>query len=182
MPNTKVYTMKKKQFVFIFFTAIISISSVAGGYFIYPALNDTTDTTAPTIEIINPLNSVYNDASQLLVINATDDTEIDTIWFNWDGMNITYTAAQVIMFNEGQNTIKVWANDSTGNIKAISITFIIDETIPTIEITSPLNTLYEDNSQLLAITATDETEIDTIWYSWKGTNVTYSAAQQIVFS
>ncbi|MHA1354420.1 MAG: BspA family leucine-rich repeat surface protein, partial [Candidatus Heimdallarchaeota archaeon] len=142
----------------------------------------TIDTAAPTVEILSPINTIYNNATQLLELTATDNIEIDTIWYNWEGTNVTYTSALDITFNEGLNTIYAWANDSAGNVVATSITFTIDTAAPTVEILNPINTIYNNATQLLELTAIDNTEIDTIWYNWEGTNVTYTSALDITFN
>ncbi|KKL47201.1 hypothetical protein LCGC14_2337910, partial [marine sediment metagenome] len=142
----------------------------------------TIDTTAPTVEILSPINTIYNNATQLLELTAIDDTEIDTIWYNWNGFNITYSIALDITFNEGANTIYVWANDSAGNVGVVSVIFTIDTAAPTVEILSPINTIYNNATQLLELTAIDNTEIDTIWYNWEGANVTYTSALDITFN
>ena len=178
------------------YTSALDITFNEGSNTIYAWANDsagnvgtatsvtfTIDTAVPTVEIINPINTIYNNTTQLLQITATDNTEIDTIWYNWEGMNVTYTSALDITFNEGSNTIYAWANDSAGNVgTATSVTFTIDTTVPTMEILSPTNTTYYTATQLLQITATDNTEIDTIWYNWEGTNITYTSAQNIKFN
>jgi len=134
------------------------------------------------VEILSPINTIYNNTTQLLELTATDKVEIHTIWYNWEGTNVTYTGALDITFNEGLNTIYVWANDSAGNVVATSVTFTIDTTAPTVEIISPINTIYNNTTQLLELTATDNLEIHTIWYNWEGTNVTYTSALSITFN
>jgi len=144
---------------------------------------DTTVITPiqPTIEIISPSHQVYTDASQLLEIQIHPNTEIDTIWYNWNGNNITYMAAQQITFNEGLNTIHAWANDTAGNVIATSLNFTIDTLSPAIEIISPINMLYYDADQVLNINTSDASGIATVWYNWDGINITYTSAQQITF-
>ena len=142
----------------------------------------TIDTTAPIVEVTSPIDTIYPDSEHLLSITATDDNGIDTVWYNWEGSNRTYTIPQNIMFSEGLNTIYAWANDSVGNIGLTSVAFIIDTTAPNVKITSLINTTYSDAQQLLNITATDDNGIDTIWYNWEGNNLTYAIPQIITFS
>lgn len=180
--------MKKKNLALL----IISILIVSVGISVPLILwfsNDETpveiiiDTTAPTVGITSPTNNtIYNDTVQWLIITATDESGIDTIWYNWDGNNVTYISQQEITFNIGLITIDAWANDSEGNIGSTSTSFtiILD---PFIEITSPTNNaVYDNATQLLQINATDITGIDTIWYNWDGNNVTYINSQEITFN
>lgn len=180
--------MKKKNLALL----IISILIVSVGISVPLILwfsNDETpveiiiDTTAPTVGITSPTNNtIYNDTVQWLIITATDESGIDTIWYNWDGNNVTYISQQEITFNIGLITIDAWANDSEGNIGSTSTSFtiILD---PFIEITSPTNNaVYDNATQVLQINATDITGIDTIWYNWDGNNVTYINSQEITFN
>ncbi len=142
----------------------------------------TIDINTPIVQIKSPMNTTYNIATQLLNISVSDNNEIDSIWYNWDGSNITYTSAQYITFNEGLNTIYTWANDSVGNIGMSSVTFTIDTITPIVQIECPMNTTYNIATQLLNITVSDNVDIDSIWYNWNGTNITYTSAQYITFN
>jgi len=119
--------IKNKNKVLLLILSIVIVGSVIIGLMFIPPPDGPADndTTAPTIEIVSPNTEVYNGASQLLNITASDDIEIDKIWYNWNGINITYTAPISITFNEGSNTINAWANDTVGNVVTTSITFTI---------------------------------------------------------
>ena len=142
----------------------------------------TIDTVLPTLELNSPVNTTYNSATQLLNISALDNIAVDTIWYNWNGSNVTYTSSEYIMFNEGLNTIFAWVNDSAGNIVTTSVTFTIDTTPPIVQIYSPMNTTYHSAIQLLNISASDNSVIDTIWYNWNDSNVTYTSTEDIMFN
>ncbi|MGV9199558.1 MAG: hypothetical protein ACOC4M_12155, partial [Promethearchaeia archaeon] len=72
-------------------------------FFFYQDFED--DTTSPTVEIVHPNNKTYIDSQQQVEITASDaDSEIDAIWYNWNGNNKTYTNPIDINFNEGTNT------------------------------------------------------------------------------
>ncbi|MHA1748149.1 MAG: hypothetical protein ACTSYF_05840, partial [Promethearchaeota archaeon] len=83
------------------------------------------DTINPKVQIISLSNTTYYATTQLLEINATDDIGIDTIWYNWNDVDVIYNSAQYIKFRNGSNTIHVWANDSAGNIGNTSVSFSI---------------------------------------------------------
>ena len=84
------------------------------------------DTIAPEITINNPLSSISNQVSQVFNITATDANEIDAIWYNWEGINHTYTAPFSINISEGDWTLNAWARDSAGHIATVSVDFTID--------------------------------------------------------
>ncbi|MEE9378780.1 MAG: hypothetical protein V3V33_12180, partial [Candidatus Lokiarchaeia archaeon] len=172
-----------KKYLAIFITAILIMSGLVFGLlFLWPKGEGKNDTKAPSVEITSPTNTTYPDAEQLLNITATDDNGIDTVWYNWEGSNETYTVPQNIRFSESLNTIYAWASDPVGNVGSTSITFTIDTIAPTVEFMSPTNTTYPDAEQLLSITATDDSGIDTVWYNWEGSNVTYTVPQNTTFS
>ena len=139
------------------------------------------DTTNPIMEIESPMNKMYNNATQLLTISTSDNVAVDTIWYNWNGVDVTYSSAYYITFDEGLNTIHAWVNDSVGHISTTSLTFSIDTTVPIVEIESLLNTTYYIPMQLLNISASDDVAVETIWYNWNGVDVTYTSAHYITF-
>ncbi len=64
------------------------------------------DTVAPIVEILTLQdNGIYCPQQQNFIIDATDNVEIDRIWYNWDGVNVTYTESIIINFTEGTKTI-----------------------------------------------------------------------------
>jgi len=93
----------------------------------YPVfLSGESDAISPTIEIISPENTTYGNATQLVNISAADETELDTIWYNWNGTNMTYTSELEIEFDEGSNILHAWANDTSGNVNETTVTFNIN--------------------------------------------------------
>jgi len=172
--------MVNRKILSIFLVLFIIVSSIIV-VFVLLIPSEKIDTTSPTVEINSPVNITYNTATQLLNISASDNIVVDTIWYNWNGMNVIYISAQYITFNEGLNTIHAWVNDSTGNIGTTSITFTIDTIIPTVEINNLANTTYHLATQLLDISASDNIAVNTIWYNWNGMNITYTSSQYITF-
>ncbi|MFW6286124.1 MAG: glycine-rich domain-containing protein [Nanoarchaeota archaeon] len=142
----------------------------------------TIDTTKPNINVISPTNQIYNKSKILLNISATDNIETDKIWYNWNGTNITYTNPINITFDDGIHTLTAWTNDTARNINTTNITFIIDTIKPSINISSPINNLYDSLTILLNISTTDNIETDKIWYNWNGTNITYTNPINITFN
>ncbi|KKN48411.1 hypothetical protein LCGC14_0653080 [marine sediment metagenome] len=142
----------------------------------------TIDTIFPIVEITSLTNTTYPETTHFLELTGTDNIAVGEIWFNWDGSNNTYSSPHYITFNPGLNTIYAWINDSAGNIATSTITFTVDITLPIVEITSLTNKTYKSPKLLLEITATDNIQVDTIWYNWNGVNVTYISPQYITFN
>ncbi|KKM77766.1 hypothetical protein LCGC14_1366750, partial [marine sediment metagenome] len=175
--------MIEKKYLAIIFTSFLIMSGLVFGLlFLWSMGEGKSDITAPTVEVTNPTNTIYTNAELLLNITVTDDNGINTVWYNWEGSNVTYTVPHNITFSEGLNTIYAWANDSGGNVGSTSVAFIIDTIAPIVEVTRPTNTIYPNIEQLLSITATDDNRIDTVWYNWEGSNVTYTVPHNITFS
>jgi surface protein len=177
--------MKKKSLaILIASLVIVSVGSAGITYvFLNPAVNIVNDTANPVVNIISPINTVYNEKVFLFEISAEDDYIIDSIWYNWRGENVTYVAPYYITFDEGVNTIQAWANDSKGNIGSDSVTFTVDINDPTVQINHPMNSAYSDPVQILNVTVTDDLEIDKIWFNWNlGTDTFYESPINVTFS
>ena len=76
-------------------------------------------TPGPRIQFVNPTQiDNYNQTSNYTYINWTvEDTNIDTVIFNWNGVNTTmvdYYSNESILIT-GAYTYYVWANDTIGN-------------------------------------------------------------------
>lgn len=117
--------------------------------YIYSFTTDNTrmniDKAAPNLDIISPLVATYTSTNQLLNISVTDN-HLSTIWYNWNGINTTYTSAINIVFLEGSNIIYVWANDSLGNLNSTNITFMINSPEETQTLYSYLKVYYSDEN------------------------------------
>jgi len=133
----------------------INITNLADGvYYLNASVNDSAgnvnyantsiiilDTTAPTITIISPQNTTYNNRTQLVNISTTGAS---TVWFYNGTGNQTYTVPVNVLFNESSNNIIAYANDSAGNFNSTSRTFSIDTTPPNINIISPQNGSWQN--------------------------------------
>jgi len=138
--------------------------------------NFTVDTIPPTIQIISPTNTTYISTFQMLNISSNGNT----ILYNWNGINQTYSGTGFITFNEGSNILNAYALDNAGNFNSTSVTFTVNTPVyPTLEIISPINdTSYNNASQLLDISSNG----DTVIYNWNGTNQTYTSSITIEFA
>jgi len=83
------------------------------------------ESAAPILMFNSPVNTTYTEATQLVNITASDSDGIDTIWYSWNGTNVTYTSPVNVTFPEGTHVIRAWANDTGGNVGSTSIIFTI---------------------------------------------------------
>lgn len=86
------------------------------------------DTIKPVLTINSPSNTTYT--SNSLKLNVTSSETISSYWYtlNNDQTNTTFTNGQNITFGAGPNNLKVYANDSAGNVGNTSLTFSISYT------------------------------------------------------
>ena len=118
---------RKKLIISLSITGVIIVATALTlGLVFWQHQPPVVDTVAPVVEILTPQdNGIYYPQQQNFIIEATDNVEIDRIWYNWDGVNVTYTESIIINFSEGTKTIYAWANDTSGNVGMASATFYI---------------------------------------------------------
>jgi len=80
----------------------------------------SVDTSAPSVSIDYPTGTVSSLAGgQNVSLNySITDTNIDTCWYAYNGTNVTTscTTNSSFLYNFGENSLTLWANDSVGNI------------------------------------------------------------------
>jgi len=95
----------------------------------YSSVVFTIDTAPPSISIVSPENTTYNNATQLVNISASD-VNLQTIWFFNGTANVPYTIPTYVTFAEGSNTLIAYANDSVGNLNWTQVIFFVDSCVP----------------------------------------------------
>jgi hypothetical protein len=115
---------------------------------------------APTISIISPTATTYNNRTQLVNISAPGAA---SIWYKWNGTNYTYTVPIYTTFAEGPNTLDAWANATTGETSATSVTFTTDTTPPA------------------SVTSLTSPSKGTTWIYWTWTNPVSDFSEAIVY-
>ena len=110
----------------------------------------------PIIEIVFPENKTYRD----VVLHFTVNRAASWIGYSLDGeANVTVTA-QVQLFNlaQGAHRVRMFANDSAGNMGASEIRyFSVDIQSPIINILQPENTSYGTTDIQLTFTVDENT-------------------------
>lgn len=99
----------------------------------------TVDTIPPTINIVSPINANYSGAVQMLNIS----TNGNTIIYNFDGTNHTYTVPVFVTFNEGSNILNVYAYDLAGNFNSTNVSFDVNTPIIVILPSVLSNPIYQ---------------------------------------
>ncbi|MEX0569184.1 MAG: Ig-like domain-containing protein, partial [Candidatus Njordarchaeota archaeon] len=108
------------------------------------------DTQPPIIEI-SPENGSYVTGVVTLTIEVTDNIGVDTVKLYIDGTlkkvwnyggTLTYDW-DTTQYDDGtSHYVKVWANDTSGNIEEKTYEYIVDHTPPTVDISHPANGSY----------------------------------------
>jgi hypothetical protein len=111
------------------------------GYNVTTSFNITTTFIYPLLSITTPNNLTnYSTATVELNYSLFDDNPQWCWWSNNTGVsNQSITCGTNIssIFNEGLNTVILYANDTVNNINSTSRTFRVDTTIPSVSIIHP---------------------------------------------
>lgn len=126
------------------------------------------------LNIISPENTTYNNRTQLLNISSNGIS----VWYNWNGTNISYSNPLYISFAEGVNTLVAYSNNSLSALASFNRVFTTDSIAPAINLISPINQIYNTTRILLNVSS----DAENIWYNWNGTNISYSSAGYLYFS
>jgi parallel beta-helix repeat protein len=117
------------------------------------------DTMAPTIILEFPTNDTIHHSETIINVNVTD-SHLDTVLYNWDGItNKTWSGDYETSLPtiDTQHVLYVYANDSLGRWASQIFVFTTDDTGPIIDITSPTETTYNQNSVTLNYSVSDGT-------------------------
>ncbi|MDO8509063.1 MAG: hypothetical protein Q7S27_05265 [Nanoarchaeota archaeon] len=124
----------------------------------------TYDTLNPLLSLLAPQNTTYN-TNNLQLNYSVSDNNLDSCWYteNNGQTNTTLTNCQNISYTASQNstTIKIYANDSAGNINSSSVTFFVDSIFPLISFASPTelnNTSISFSSILINVSVIEVNE------------------------
>jgi len=139
----------------------------------------TIDTTIPSIFLDSPENITYNTNTIDINYTATDNVEVDTIWYSFDSgatnTSITENASQVD-FGQGSKVLVVWVNDTGNSVNLTNVTFFVDSIAPSVFLDEPQNLTYTTNLSIGLNYTTIDTNPDAVWYNLDdGTNTTLTA-------
>ncbi|MBI5347012.1 MAG: hypothetical protein HZB66_00180 [Candidatus Aenigmarchaeota archaeon] len=151
----------------------------------YDFLNTTDtvlilDTTNPVVNIQLPLNAT-NMTTQGINFTATDNVAVDKCWYSLGAGNTSLSncanISSITGEQQGFNRLRVYANDTTGNIGMNEINYTLDSKGPVIK---DLTEMPTDPAEYLAsqfyefnATITDaQRAVSSVWIEWNGTNYT----------
>lgn len=114
------------------------------------ALGGEEDIILPILSINQPWNTTYD--NNTINFNVTGNEPLSWVAVEISGYNnsLTNQSGEWNYLNDslsdGQYETQFWFNDSSGNMNTTNITFTIDTTPPTITISQPWNTTYDNNT------------------------------------
>lgn len=99
--------------------------------FVNFSLYSPPDIAAPILNITGPLNISYATCKTAIQLMATANESISSWWYNLNssGTNTTFSPPVDIIAGNQSNFLRIWANDTSGNIGTANVTFWMNLTI-----------------------------------------------------
>lgn len=134
----------------------------------------------PNIIITTPLNNTNWTGLVNINYSASDDTGLNNCWYSNDsyGINTSLTNCQTnitgITWVDGLHNVRVYANDTYGNINSSQVTFNVSAYYPNITFVSPTpaNATTTTNTSVLINISIDDNSLSQVFFNWNGTNNT----------
>ncbi len=107
--------------------AVLYLSSFSGA----AAGNDTK---APALNVNSPAETTYASASVAVNYTVNDSVAVDKCWYNLNNnanVPLNNCSNSTITAPEGSNTLRIYANDTSGNENQTTITFTVSLPAPT---------------------------------------------------
>src|SRR3989344_1393894 len=142
----------------------------------------TVDITSPSITILLPVNGSTLGNNQSIPFNfSVIENNLANCWYNIDGsVNVTVSGCANTSLNtsNGNHVVRLYANDSAGNIGSSSTSFSVQVGAPSISLISPINTYlnYGEGVSLIYIPSDIDLLSCILWGNFNGTfgiNQTY---------
>ncbi len=163
--------------------------------FLYDSLNEssaasssgtyTTDSTTPTVTIINPENKTYSENSVAVGVSLSEAGSWGA--YSLDGAanatmsnsTLTFWSATISGLSNGGHTAVFYANDSSGNMGTNNRIFSVDTTLtdttpPSMTINFPANSSYQRSTSVWINITTDENASSALYSLDGAANATMS--------
>lgn len=141
-------------------------------------MNTAIDETAPTIILVSPENGSIVKPYSWIDIEIEDDVAVSCVIYQWDfNENDTLEEPYDLMAktSEYPHYLYIYANDTSNNWALAKFVFISDETIPTIDLVTPVNDTLHLSGEPINATVTD-LHLNSVMYCWDSEiNVTWDA-------
>ncbi len=141
--------------------------------------------TTPTISVSSPLNDT-NYSTSSIWFNATSDLSVDYWIINYNGTNHSIpdqsgtSLNELLTVEDGEHSLLLYANNSDTGVFGLndSISFSVDTIDPQFTVNFPVDTqdYAKVNDTLQLNWSVSDTNLDTCWYNYNGTNITESCS------
>ncbi|MCH8908749.1 MAG: hypothetical protein IH840_16815, partial [Candidatus Heimdallarchaeota archaeon] len=126
--------------------------------------NDFVQSTFPFVSLTNTTNGTTHVAGEVLSVASIDADGINSTMYNWDGgANATHSGSVAMPSAAGAHTLKLWANDSSGNWAYVTYVLTTGtptapvSTVPTTTTTTTTETTPTTTGTTTAVTTTATT-------------------------
>ena len=142
------------------------------------------DDTAPSITLIAPSNGAEITSSTWIDLDVNDSNTLVEVVYNWDATSNSTLASPYDVdtsgLSEGNHTLFVHARDDAGNWRTAIYSFMIDDTSPTISLTSPTDGSEIQPGVAIDLDISDSNTLSQVLYNWDGgTNTTLPAPYNV---
>lgn len=136
-----------------------------------------TDTVPPTVAFINPADGLKTKADFNMKVSASDNEGVIGVKFFLDGTMLgsedmtapfETTVSIAGLVDQSSHMLKAEARDAAGNKANVTASFIVDKTLPVVNITAPATGATVSAVVSVNITATDAQGIDTTFIKVDG--------------
>jgi len=137
------------------------------------------------VTVVYPVNGNTYTQTTLDLNYTVTGNNLESCWYSTDGGTtnssaVAYGTNFSVTGSEGSNTWTVYCNNTNSDERSDSTTFTIDLP-PTVNIINPTtadqNLVFE-----FEMSCSDTQGVENQWYSWKGTNYTYTSALDLYAS
>lgn len=151
-------------------------------------LTVVVDNEGPTISIDNPADGSAVSNTVFVEVSASDaTTSVQEIRLAADGTTIVSSASTPLSYqldttllSPGASTLTAEATDEVGNTTSSSVTVTVDNTAPTVTITSPNDGATAKGTMLISANASDaDTGIASMKFSVRGATIASSSSSPI---
>ncbi len=155
------------------FNTSFSIPNLPGTYNITFTANDTTNNVNststtffvlanevnPNVTIVSPASGNFTNATLLVNITAVDDNAVENVLFFNGTANQTYASPVFVTFPQGTTVMRVYANDTFGNLNDTeSVTIFIDSVPPSVTgVASTKASINQTQETTIVATVSDAT-------------------------
>ena len=132
------------------------------------------DTQSPSLSVAHPSDGASFGTNVSLSLNfSVSDSHLESCWYGIDGgVNVSLSLCLNLSFSisEGSHVLRMYANDSAGNMIGVSKSFNVQVGAPSIVISSPVTGAYVNASQIGFVYTASDIDLQSceLWGNFSG--------------